>query len=321
MIVSTVERARGRWREILPQLGVEPRFLVNRHGPCPICGGKDRFRFDDKDGDGTWFCNQCRAGTGIILLRKLKGWSHKEACDAVDEIIGTGYRPPAVVPKAAAPVDHGSSARAAKRLLDEASASDVVEAYLTKRRLSVSAPALKGHPRCPYYVEEVQPDGRKHYRMLGSFPAILAPIVDRTGALIGVQRVYDADVDDRKKVMGDLKGGVVRLGQPTDELGVCEGFETGLAAYELFGIPIWAALTAGNLEQFEPPPGIVRLHVFGDSDESSVGQAAAFNLAVRVNRWNVQHKTGAEPVRVHLPVDLGTDWLDVLNGRARLDGD
>ncbi|TAJ88609.1 MAG: hypothetical protein EPO10_01440 [Reyranella sp.] len=40
---------------------------------CSICGGKDRFRFDDKGVEGTWFCNQCRAGTGIILVRKLNG--------------------------------------------------------------------------------------------------------------------------------------------------------------------------------------------------------------------------------------------------------
>ena len=31
--VNTVERARGRWKEILPLLGIEPRILVNKHGP------------------------------------------------------------------------------------------------------------------------------------------------------------------------------------------------------------------------------------------------------------------------------------------------
>ena len=38
--LNTVERARGRWREILPRLGIDARFLVNRHGPCPLCGGR-----------------------------------------------------------------------------------------------------------------------------------------------------------------------------------------------------------------------------------------------------------------------------------------
>ena len=46
------DRARGRWPGILTALGVPAKALRNRHGPCPVCGGKDRFRFDDKGGAG-----------------------------------------------------------------------------------------------------------------------------------------------------------------------------------------------------------------------------------------------------------------------------
>ncbi|MDI5829610.1 hypothetical protein MJN51_36035, partial [Salmonella enterica subsp. enterica serovar Kentucky] len=35
-----------------------------RHAPCPACGGKDRFRFDD-NGRGSFICNQCGAGDGL----------------------------------------------------------------------------------------------------------------------------------------------------------------------------------------------------------------------------------------------------------------
>src|SRR5207248_5501956 len=72
--LNTIERARHRWREILPQLGIDTRFLTNKHGACPLCGGKDRYRFDDRDGSGSYICGQCGAGVGVILLRKLKGW-------------------------------------------------------------------------------------------------------------------------------------------------------------------------------------------------------------------------------------------------------
>ena len=41
--MSTIERATGRWREILPQLGIESRFLINKHGPCPYAAGKTGF--------------------------------------------------------------------------------------------------------------------------------------------------------------------------------------------------------------------------------------------------------------------------------------
>jgi putative DNA primase/helicase len=57
------DRAKGRWRNILPSLGIPSKALTNRHGPYPMCGGKDRFRFDDKGGRGTWFCSQCGGAT------------------------------------------------------------------------------------------------------------------------------------------------------------------------------------------------------------------------------------------------------------------
>lgn len=309
--MNTIERARGRWTEILPQLGVDHRFLRNRHGPCPMCGGKDRFRFDDKRGEGTYYCNGCGAGTGIILVRKVNTWSHLEACNAVDEIIGKERRPVSVTTTAAT-VTTTTAATAIRRLLGEARAQHLVDRYLMRRGVSVSSPVLKGHPACPYFD-----DDRK---LVGRYPAVLAPIVSPTGELMSVQRVYLADVPERKKTMAPvrtIKGATVRLQDPTDELGVCEGFETALAAHELVGVPMWAALSAGNLEVFEPPVGIKQLHVFADNDVSSEGQAAAFNLARRVNRWNRRHQPDAKPVLVHLPPDLGADWLDVLNGGRR----
>ena len=93
--MSTIERARHRWREILPQFGIDTRFLTNKPGPCPLCGGKDRYRFDDREGDGTYFCNQCGPGAGVILLRKRHGWDFRTACDEIDRVIGTEAAPPA----------------------------------------------------------------------------------------------------------------------------------------------------------------------------------------------------------------------------------
>ncbi|MFA9256090.1 primase-helicase zinc-binding domain-containing protein, partial [Escherichia coli] len=51
---------------MLPALGIQ--VLKNRHQPCPVCGGSDRFRFDDREGRGTWYCNQCGAGDGLKLV-------------------------------------------------------------------------------------------------------------------------------------------------------------------------------------------------------------------------------------------------------------
>ncbi|GHM17395.1 hypothetical protein ECZU43_14530 [Escherichia coli] len=68
-VTATVSHALGHWPRILPALGIQ--VLKNRHQPCPVCGGSDRFRFDDREGRGTWYCNQCGAGDGLKLAEKV----------------------------------------------------------------------------------------------------------------------------------------------------------------------------------------------------------------------------------------------------------
>ncbi|MBF0141444.1 MAG: hypothetical protein HQL74_14335 [Magnetococcales bacterium] len=97
--------AHGQWREIHSALGLEARFLSNKHGPCPFCGGIDRFRYDDKDGSGSFFCPQCGPGDGLSLAAKLMGLDPKKdfpkVLKAVAEIrgIATESRPPSIVKK------------------------------------------------------------------------------------------------------------------------------------------------------------------------------------------------------------------------------
>jgi putative DNA primase/helicase len=50
----------GHWTSILSALaGLTSEQLTDKHQPCPLCGGKDRYRFDDLDGTGSWYCNNC----------------------------------------------------------------------------------------------------------------------------------------------------------------------------------------------------------------------------------------------------------------------
>ncbi|WP_253222747.1 primase-helicase zinc-binding domain-containing protein, partial [Klebsiella pneumoniae] len=45
-VTDTVKQACGHWPRILPALGM--KVIKNRHQACPVCGGADRFRFDDQ---------------------------------------------------------------------------------------------------------------------------------------------------------------------------------------------------------------------------------------------------------------------------------
>lgn len=90
------EAARGRWPEILSSLaGLSTQQLTDEHQPCPLCGGEDRYRFDDIDGSGSWFCNQCGgknqsggAGNGWDMLLRRTGWSFADAAKRVEQHLG-----------------------------------------------------------------------------------------------------------------------------------------------------------------------------------------------------------------------------------------
>ena len=88
-ITEVIRAANGRWPQVFTSLGIDtPKH--GRHGPCPVCGGKDRFRFDNKEGRGTWFCNQCdtRAGDGLSLVANVTQLTLSEAAKQVAGTLG-----------------------------------------------------------------------------------------------------------------------------------------------------------------------------------------------------------------------------------------
>jgi len=63
---TLINQARGRWHSILSQSGVDSRYLVNKHGPCLICGGKNRFRFHNRRIGATGFAPNAGKAMGLI---------------------------------------------------------------------------------------------------------------------------------------------------------------------------------------------------------------------------------------------------------------
>lgn len=82
------DQAYRHWGDILYRLGVDSCYLVKGvHTACPICGGKDRYRFDDKTPNLTYYCNHCGHGSGLDMLMKLEGIGLHEALTKVDDVL------------------------------------------------------------------------------------------------------------------------------------------------------------------------------------------------------------------------------------------
>ena len=282
----------SHWPEILAGLGIDPRFLVRRHAPCPACGGKDRFRFDDREGRGTFYCNLCSAGDGIRLIQNVFGWTFPDALKAVSDfwegspIPGTGIR------ASSAAKERPSRERLINRLLSEAASiqkMDPVDTYLRITR-RVDMPddwpeALRFHPRMLHRSDH------------GDFrhPALVGTIFALDGTFQGLHITYltsqgrKADVVPQKRILkappnGTINGSAIRLGLPDREgrLGVSEGLETGLSAMLLTGIPVWCGLSANGMKQILLPKDARDVWIFADRDPNGTGQEAARTFSVRL---------------------------------------
>lgn len=318
--------ANGRWREILSRhdINVPPR--ASQHGPCPHCGGKDRFRFDDQRGDGSYICGQCGAGDGFSLLMKCFGWTFKEVLDAVTRDLGIESRDiQSPITCQRSPSEKTKFNERKQQRIEELWQSTQrinwpVAKYFQNRSLS----ALSGRvPSCLRAVDALdywEFDGNDNLVSIGRFPALISAVTDLAGNLVSVHRTYlteyghKASVPSPRKLMspalsGSLCGCAIKLCEPTDELCLAEGLETALAVLLSTGRPTWACITAGLLERVEIPEHAQRVNIMADRDRSGRGEEAAEALAAKlVGRYSVKIVLPPAPIP---PNKKSIDWLDI----------
>jgi len=186
------------------------------------------------------------------------------------------------------------------------SPDDPVARYLSKRgvRAGCRLPdALRFHPALPYWHGSER---------VGIYPAMVAPLTTPEGRVVALHRTYlsqegnKADVPSPKKLSGTagpLAGACIALHQPVrGVIGIAEGIETALAAWQASGVPTVASYCAGNLAAWQWPASAQRLVIFGDADRA--GRDAAQALKARaVAAWR--------QCEVLTPAAEGADWCDV----------
>lgn len=296
------ELARGRWRSILMAAGFNETVLSGKHGPCPLCGGKDRWRWTNHENGGSGICNACGPKTGVDLVMAILKLQFADARKFILEQIGKA--PVETTPKR----NNEQGIKRLSKLWLEAnrlSGDDPASLYLAKRGITLAEypTQLRYHSRVAYLHDD---------KSLTYHPALLSKFVSPDAKTFTLHTTF-LDMDGNKAALPKVKklapvsvplGGAVRLGNSAETMGIAEGIETALSAHQMFDVPVWAALSTGCLLKWEPPTTAKNILIFADYDEGFAGQAAAYPLA---------HKLAAKGfhVEVRMPPDLG-DWNDVL---------
>ena len=300
------EEARGKWLSIFQNLGISWGKINNSHCSCPACGGKDRARFDDKDGDGTYFCNNCGAGNGFSLVQKCLNITFRETLVKIQSIVG-----------------------GCVKMEIEEKKEDIEQNRKNLNSLWLKSVPLTGGCDGSKYFHgrklSLQPDNVQY---CGSCyepetktkrPALIAKIVNANNKPISISRIYlkKDDLESGKKIMPkteSLVGSAVRLFSPESKmfdsniLGIAEGIETAMSCTQMYEIATWACLSSTLMENWEPPEKYKKIVIYGDNDANFAGQKSAYTLAKKLFAKGLV-------VNVVFPILQGTDFNDeLMNG-------
>jgi hypothetical protein len=283
-------------------LEVAKRYVANLRrvganewtGPCPVCGGKDRFSVNGRK--QVWNCRGCGKGGDVIALSQhADGATFAKAVAALSGEAQGAIR--ALPPRARNP-DPDKDARCQHEkarwlwVQRRPLAGSIAETYLRKARgyggpLPATLGFLRGrkdHP--PALIAafampgEIEPGVLTEPREVRSIQ-LIALAADGSGK---------ADVEVRKRTIGAHKGLPIVVSSPNDLLGLSihEGVEDALSAYEATNLGCWASGGATFLPDLADavPSYIDAVTIVGHQDRA--GQIGARELARRLAETGVE---------------------------------
>lgn len=309
-----------RIEDELARRSIKLRGRVDRCGPCPQCGGDDRFSIDV--GNQVFNCRGCSGkGRGAInLVMFLDGSGFKEA---VATLAGFARgRTVCSITKQRekqAKEEPANGAGKLALLLWRASADPrgtIVEQYLKSRALELpneaAIEAIRFHPDCPFMADR--------------FPAMVCLVrnivtnepqaIIRTALTPEGRAIKRPDKAGRLKTfrmsLGPTASGAVKIDPDEDVTqGLCigEGVELCLSGRQMGLRPVWALLGTVGVEKFPVLPGIEGLHIFRENDANLAGPKAVEDCAAR---WR-----DARREVIFADPESGADLNDELRKRGR----
>ena len=226
---QVLNSAKGRWLDVFNYLGLNVQF--NRHQFCPACGGNDRFRFDDKYGNGDYYCNHCGAADGLSLITKALGITFKDALYQVNECLNGSSEPLPHIPY---------EAPAESKKCNKAKVRAAVKIFQIERQNWV--PAKDNHP---YLIKKQIPAlGVYQHKTTG---ALIVPYCHPFNGYTTFQYI---NKDGTKPFVKDgiNAGAFFQIGKPkNNKVIISTGYSTSASLHLATGLMVWSAPTDNTL--------------------------------------------------------------------------
>lgn len=237
------DAAYGRWKDLIfPAFGITVPGKKNQHGPCPICGGKDRFRCDDQQGKGTWFCNVCRAGDGFSLIEKARSMNYSEVLKEVGAVVGLS------ADSKITEADRQKWRETAERLKKEQELKELREEQSAAKRAKRTWESKSVDRDCPYLDrKQVKNYGCK----VNGKGNLIIPLFDIHGNIWNIQEIH---ADGHKPYLygARLDFCFYMIGEVTDPNQIIcfvEGYATGASVYEATGRTTVVTFQSSNVDK------------------------------------------------------------------------
>lgn len=247
LIREVTSAAANNWPHVLAGLNIDVPDSPHRHAGCPACGGTDRFRFDD-NGRGAHICNQCGAGDGLDLIKKVNNCDTTEAAKLAAGVLGIDSR--------AEEQDEAKASQRRKQLEAESqrreqerqqrAENDVTQRRATFTRLFDGMRQNAAQGESEYLIAK----GLSGF----TFPiltdgSILLPLVDESGVVTAAQTITPQG--EKRLLTGSTKRGAyhaVNAPESPQSVLIAEGLATALSVHLMRHDALTvAAIDAGNL--------------------------------------------------------------------------
>jgi putative DNA primase/helicase len=294
-------------------VGSERGFAFNRAGnhagPCPRCGGKDRFSISVRR--GAFLCRQCHPKGGGSVIRLVMFLDHCGFRDAVETLIGEKSAP--IISRHLRNLPAKGSSAYERSQHDKARwlwshrkpiSDTIAERYLREAR-TITCPL-------PPTLGFLPPRKLEHHpAMIAAFALADECEPGSFAAPREVQAVHltllradgsgKADVEPDKLIVGSPGKLPIVIAPMNDLLGlaVTEGIEDALSVHQATGLGVWAAGSAGRMPTLAGtvPNYADCVTIFADSDTTGTGNAALLAERLKVQGIHADILLLAEAVR------------------------